>query len=97
MLNVLTPYYPSEVPRYGANICLEYWQNDFTKGIEVAMRYNGDYQPIFVEKYQEALVSPLDLFCNQIVDYANFCTTLTIPKYLMEVMRDKNKVPVDYE
>ena len=56
MLNVLTPYWPSEIPRYGANISLEYWQTDFTKGIEVAMRYNGEYQPIFVENYQQALV-----------------------------------------
>ena len=56
MLNVLTPYWPSEIPRYGANISLEYWQNDFTKGTEVAMRYNGEYQPIFVENYQQALV-----------------------------------------
>ena len=56
MLNVLTPYWPSEIPRYGANISLEYLQNDFTKGTEVAMRYNGEYQPIFVENYQQALV-----------------------------------------
>ena len=62
------------------------------------MRYNGEYQPIFIEKYQEALVRIVAITnYEQIVDYKDFCTTLTIPKYLLEVMREKNKVPVDSE
>lgn len=57
MLNVLTPFLPSDIPPYASNICLEYWQNQFDNSIDVAMRYNGSYQPIFIEHYVESIVS----------------------------------------
>lgn len=84
LLNVLSPYSPMELPKYGAYLCLEYWENEFDQSIDVAMRYNGQYLPIFIEHYVESIIVP----------YKEFCKTLTIPKYLLEVMRDKNKLAV---
>ena len=52
MLNVLTPMLDIGIPKFGAYICLEYWRNDFDKSMQVALRYNGEYEPILVERYQ---------------------------------------------
>lgn len=52
MLNVLTPMLSIGIPKFGAYLCLEYWQNDFDKSMQVALRYNGEYEPILVEHYQ---------------------------------------------
>ena len=57
LLNVLAPFLPVEVPKYGSQICLEYWENEFDQSIDVAMRFNGYYQPIFIEHYVESLVA----------------------------------------
>lgn len=54
---MLAPFLPVEVPKYGAQICLEYWENEFDQSIDVAMRFNGYYQPIFIEHYVESLVA----------------------------------------
>ena len=56
ILTVLTPFLPCEVPPYGANICIEYWKNQFDNSFDVALRYNGEYQPIFIEHYVESIV-----------------------------------------
>lgn len=56
MLNVLTPFRPNDVPPYASNICIEYWQNQFDNSIDVAMRYNGEYEPIYIEHYIESIV-----------------------------------------
>lgn len=49
-----------ELPKYGAYLCLEYWENEFDQSIDVAMRYNGQYLPIFIEHYVESIVACLD-------------------------------------
>lgn len=67
MLNVLTPFRPNDVPPYASNICIEYWQNQFDNSIDVAMRYNGEYEPIFIEHYIESIVGiyQFDSFSKQ--------------------------------
>ena len=56
MLKVLTPLTPWEIPPYASNICLEYWQNQFDNSIDVAMRYNGEYQTIYIEHFAGSIV-----------------------------------------
>ncbi|KAK8790402.1 hypothetical protein WA171_001927 [Blastocystis sp. BT1] len=56
ILTVLTPFLPCDVPPYAANICIEYWKNQFDNSFDVALRYNGEYQPIFIEHYVESIV-----------------------------------------
>ena len=56
MLNVLTPLTPCEIPPYASNICLEYWQNQFDNSIDMAMRYNGEYQTIYIEHFAGSIV-----------------------------------------
>ena len=56
LLSILTPFIPMDYPQYGAYISLEYWKNQFDESIDVALRYNGAYQPIFIENYRESIV-----------------------------------------
>lgn len=35
---------------------IEYWKNQFDNSFDVALRYNGEYQPIFIEHYVESIV-----------------------------------------